>query len=538
MSNDNSFWHQKVFESTRSKIIALVLIGLVLVSLAVLVWAYQSDKFSSSADTGSSTVMNISTSCSGTTQTDNITWSAYSGAKTYSVKVYKDSEWQNISSCYHISSKSCSYTHSSYAYNYRVIAHTSSANVLYGEKRASQNCTGTTTTATSTATATSCSNECTPGDSNYPFNIKCTSDNQYSSCQNVNGCYKWTGTYSCGTGYACSNSQGCYSTATATPTYTTATATSTSTTASCTSGAVRCNGDIPQKCFSGEWANASTSCALSGQTCSNGSCVDSTSTATATSTAVVTTLSAPTNVTATLQSDGTSVIIKGDNKYPTESYKIYNADTNVLIAQTDASNYITNGYTITGLKCGTTYNYYVVASADLYNAGIGIAYPQAGYSDSGASATVSVTTAACSSGDSSISSKTPSNFTAESGDGYVQLNWSAVDGATGYDIYNCSGALITTTSDISYKFTGLDCGGTYCYYVKAHDASGNESQSSAQASATTSDCSATESGDTSSTISSISSLVSTGGSLWINIIIALAVTGCVGYFMFRKEIYR
>ena len=345
-----SFWHQDVFANTKNKIILVCLLGVVFIGIAILSWMYQTGKLGINADTTSYYKLDTGTRvCDGSylgvkyneIQRVTITPSGASGGYNFpTLSCSTDSTFTTAgqAACkkiFNISDYDSTYSGTSRVLSYffkdgtgfsfsklaqkiyirGIYKGTTSGttyytNTIYLTPCSSSTATAT-TTATSTATATSCSNECTPGDSNYPFNIKCTSDNQYSSCQNVNGCYKWTGTYSCGTGYACSNSQGCYSTATATPTYTTATATSTSTTASCTSGALRCNGDIPQKCFSGEWANASTSCALSGQTCQDGVCVDTTTSPTPTTTSTTSTSIPTTTVTgATTTATTTSTATK------------------------------------------------------------------------------------------------------------------------------------------------------------------------------------------------------------------------------------
>lgn len=485
MSNNNSFWHQNVFTNTKSRIIFLVILGIVFILFAVLIWANQAGKLTLKADSGSPDVMKITSTCVNGYQTDIITWDAYPGATTYSVKVYNGTgsdPWVNIPACYQkpgvtSTQRVCSYSqHAPHAWNYRVIAHTSSANVLFGEERAviPTGCGGTTATPTPTVTAT--------------------------------------------------------------PTATQ--------TAQCTTGEKRCNGDVPQTCMSGSWASAHTSCALTGQTCQNGECIGATATptvtptATSTPTSTVTTLRPPTDVKAELQTDNTSVKITGKYSHAlTNSYKIYNADNNQLIKQVNATTIEGTGEILTGLKCATTYRYYLIASGDIYDQANDKFIVSSGTADSSASDIVSVTTPTCGIIDSGITDKTPAGLVATASQSNIQLNWEAVTGASGYDIYNCNNQFITSTSDTSYTFTGLPCNTDYCYYVKAHDASGKESKASSQVTTTTSACSNTGQTTSTSSTATVAQLVSTGSSLWINILIAIILTAAIGYFIFRDELF-
>ena len=77
----------------------------------------------------------------------------------------------------------------------------------------------------------------------------------------------------------------------------------------------------------------------------------------------------------------------------------------------------------------------------------------------------------------------------------INLSWSAVSGATEYHVYRAttSGGPYTsvgTTTTTSFSNTGLACNTGYFYVVRAANSSTCESGSSAQASATTSACSA------------------------------------------------
>ncbi|MDO8682598.1 MAG: peptidoglycan-binding protein, partial [Armatimonadota bacterium] len=81
---------------------------------------------------------------------------------------------------------------------------------------------------------------------------------------------------------------------------------------------------------------------------------------------------------------------------------------------------------------------------------------------------------------------TPTGVTATAGNGQVTVSWSAVSGATKYDIYRLSGAnyaYFAQTTDTSYANTGLTNGTTYYYEVSALDDSDNESAVSSPVSA-------------------------------------------------------
>ena len=184
-----------------------------------------------------------------------------------------------------------------------------------------------------------------------------------------------------------------------------------------------------------------------------------------------------------------------------------------LLADSDATSYIVHG-----LNCETEYSYYIIA---------GISDLKSEKSD-----TVSAKTGACDTGDTNITHLQPQNLVAQSnGNGIINLSWDAVEGATGYDIYDCNGNYIVSTNQTSYGFTGLPCSTDFCYYVVAHDGAGNKSQPSNQVNVRTEECGG------SSASSTTASLISTGGALWFNILLSLLLTGALGYFLFRRDIW-
>ncbi|HHD92732.1 MAG TPA: hypothetical protein ENL06_03940, partial [Candidatus Portnoybacteria bacterium] len=81
----------------------------------------------------------------------------------------------------------------------------------------------------------------------------------------------------------------------------------------------------------------------------------------------------------------------------------------------------------------------------------------------------------------------PTNLSATAGDGRVTLNWSAVSGATKYDIYRKSGlnyAYLAQTSNTSYADTNLTNGTIYYYKVSALSNADQESAATDAVSAT------------------------------------------------------
>jgi len=210
-----------------------------------------------------------------------------------------------------------------------------------------------------------------------------------------------------------------------------------------------------------------------------------------------------------------------------KGYKIYNADTNELIATTAQTT-----YTVTGTKCQTIYRYFVVAY-------------DANGNHSNRSNVAEATTPACDPAEDTEKPTTPANLkysnlsaTGTSPDCWtVDLIWNeSTDNIviTGYDIYNAdNNKLITTTDTIGHKLTGLKENTKYSYYIKAHDAAGNVSDKSNTLTLSTSACPVTPS-PTQTSKPSTSALVSTGGALWFNILVAILISGIATYFLLKK----
>lgn len=243
-------------------------------------------------------------------------------------------------------------------------------------------------------------------------------------------------------------------------------------------------------------------------------------------------VSTPTNLTAELvnTSDIKLTWTAPSNADSSTLYDIYNADTNQKIQTTALTT-----WTLSGATCNTTYRFYVRAFNNNNPATL---------SDN--SNTASVQTGSCVTPDTEKPT-TPANLTAIATNSgaiakclEIQLSWKASTdniGVTGYDIYDGKNdQLITTTSNISHIFNNISENTEYSYYVKAHDAAGNISDKSDTTTVKTGSCKSVAPQVQSS--NSISSLVKTGSSLWINILIAVLAVAGVGYFMFRDEIWQ
>ncbi|MBW8874261.1 MAG: hypothetical protein JF614_04805 [Acidobacteria bacterium] len=137
----------------------------------------------------------------------------------------------------------------------------------------------------------------------------------------------------------------------------------------------------------------------------------------------------------------------------------------------------TTSFADSGLTCGTNFFYVVVASN--------------GTCDSGNSAQLTVTTAACPTctPPAAPTGVTTSATTQTS----TTVTWTAVSGATEYHVLRSTTSggpytLVGTVTGTSFVNTGLTCNTTYFYVVRAATSTTCESANSAQASATTLIC--------------------------------------------------
>ncbi len=133
---------------------------------------------------------------------------------------------------------------------------------------------------------------------------------------------------------------------------------------------------------------------------------------------------------------------------------------------------------VSGLSCGTAYQFSVKAFDAAGNV-------------SAASNLLTVSTTGCDTQAPSIpTGLTAANLTASS----LTLNWFASSdnvGVAGYQVYQ-NGALLGTTTGISYPVSGLSCGNTYQFTVKAYDAAGNVSAGSSALTISMAACSVAE----------------------------------------------
>jgi len=244
----------------------------------------------------------------------------------------------------------------------------------------------------------------------------------------------------------------------------------------------------------------------------------------------VTPPSAPLNLTATALSQ-TEIDLKWtastDNK-GVAGYKIYNADTNELITTTTATT-----YKITGAKCGTIYRYFVVS------------FDAAG-NHSNRSNVAEATTLQCDPSTDKEKPTAPSNLkysnlnsSGTAPDCWsVDLAWNASTdnvGVTGYDIYNAeTNKIITSTDKTNFKLSGLNENSTFKYYIKARDAAGNISDTSNTIELKTGSCPK----PSPSPSQNIANLVRTGGALWFNILVAILISGIATFFLLKKNIIK
>lgn len=180
---------------------------------------------------------------------------------------------------------------------------------------------------------------------------------------------------------------------------------------------------------------------------------------------------APTGVTAT--GGANQVSISWPAVSGATSYNIYWATTSGV---TTASTRITSAaspYVQTGLAASTTY-YYIVTAVNA--AGQSVASAQISAATNAPVVTIPAA---------------PAGLTATGGANQVSINWSAVSGATSYNIYYATTSGVTKTSGAKitnaarpYVQTGLAAGTTYYYIVTSVNSAG-ESAASAQASAAT-----------------------------------------------------
>jgi titin len=143
-----------------------------------------------------------------------------------------------------------------------------------------------------------------------------------------------------------------------------------------------------------------------------------------------------------------------DNSTNETGFNVYRGAYPGTLVTTTAAN--TTSYTNTGLTCGTSYSYYVVATNQGY--------------ESAVSNTVTPTTLPC----------TPAapTLTVESSSGNSNLiYWTDSNNETGYYLYR-NGTLISqfaANSTGNYSDTGLACSTSYSYYVAAYNAGGSAS---------------------------------------------------------------
>jgi len=156
------------------------------------------------------------------------------------------------------------------------------------------------------------------------------------------------------------------------------------------------------------------------------------------------------------------------------TYNVYwSTTTGVTKANGTAASSVTSPYVKTGLAAGTTY-YFIVSAVNSVG-------------ESATSAQVTATTNAA----TVVAPVAPTGVTATGGAKQVSISWTAVSGATSYNVYSATATGVTKTNGAKivnaanpYTQTGLLEGTTYYYIVTALN-SGGEGVASAQVSAAT-----------------------------------------------------
>lgn len=180
---------------------------------------------------------------------------------------------------------------------------------------------------------------------------------------------------------------------------------------------------------------------------------------------------APTGVTAT--GGANQVSISWSAVPGATSYNLYWATTPGVTTSGTKISTAASPYVQTGLAASTTY-YYIVTAVNA--AGQSVASAQVSAATNAPAVTIPAA---------------PTGVTATGGANQVSINWTAVSGATSYNIYYATTSGVTKTSGAKivnaskpYVQTGLAAATTYYYIVTAVNSAG-ESVASAQGSATT-----------------------------------------------------
>jgi uncharacterized repeat protein (TIGR02543 family) len=185
----------------------------------------------------------------------------------------------------------------------------------------------------------------------------------------------------------------------------------------------------------------------------------------------VTIPSVPTNVNATAQS-ASSISVSWSVVSGATSYEVYYEIGSSSIKNLAETVIGSTSYTHTGLQASTTYYYYIKAKN---SAG-----------SSGYSSFTSAKTSSSGSGGTTVtmpSAPTGVNATALSASS-ISVSWSAVSGATSYEVYyeignsTTKNLANTVTGGTSYTHTGLQADTTYWYYIKAVNSAGSSGYSS------------------------------------------------------------
>jgi hypothetical protein len=180
--------------------------------------------------------------------------------------------------------------------------------------------------------------------------------------------------------------------------------------------------------------------------------------------------SAPTGVTATAQSSSSISVTWGSVSGAT-SYKVYYATSSSGTYTLDGTS-TTTSFTSTGWRASET-GYFRVTAVN-----------SAGESPQSSTASATTQSSGGGGGGGGSAPSTPTGVTATAqSSSSISVSWSAVSGATSYDVYYEIGSSSTknfagNATGTSYTHSGLTASTTYYYYIKAKNSAGDSDYSS------------------------------------------------------------
>jgi fibronectin type 3 domain-containing protein len=170
---------------------------------------------------------------------------------------------------------------------------------------------------------------------------------------------------------------------------------------------------------------------------------------------------------------------------------------------------------------------------------LSVAVAKSGYAISGSPKTVSIYYSGGEGNGGGTAPSAPTNVTATAqSSSSISVSWSAVTGATSYDVYYEIGSSSTknfagNTSSASYTHTGLQASTDYYYYIKAKNGAGESGYSSYSSAASATTQSGSSGGGTApSTPTGVSATAASSSSITVS---WSSVSGATGYYVYRSS---